>query len=79
MHAPSRLTFGLHISGVSFRCRLLSPAPFQGESFTLNRYPLFGSSKCGDSSTVIKPFQSVAGSLPSTGLVKSKRMSRSGM
>src|SRR5215208_2311845 len=58
---------------------LLGPAAVHGQLFTLYSHPLAGLSRCGDSSTVSRPFHSVAGSLPSTGFVQSNFGSRFGM
>ncbi len=48
------------------------PAADHGQLLALYSQPLDGFSRCGVSSTVRSPFHSVAGLLPSTGLVQSK-------
>src|SRR2546423_15220394 len=58
---------------------LFAPAADQGQLLTLKSHPLGGFSRWGVSSTDIRPRHSVAGSLPSTGRVQSKRVSRVGM
>src|SRR5450432_4566464 len=55
------------------------PAADQGASLELYNQPPFGLSRCGVSLMGRLPCQSVAGSLPSTGFVKSNRESRRGM
>ena len=73
--SPSRL----HIHRKIFLLRTALARADHGQLFELYSHPLFGFSKCGGSSTDSKPFQSVAGSLPSTGFVQSNFVSRRGM
>src|SRR4051794_14766577 len=58
---------------------LLGPAADHGQLLELYSQPLSGFFNCGVSSTACNPCHSVAGSLPSTGLVQSKCVSRLGM
>src|SRR6478672_6690690 len=67
MYAGKRSRFGLS-----------SPAAEYGQLLVLKSHPERGLITSGLSSTECSPFHSVAGSLPSTGFVQSKRGSRRG-
>src|SRR5579862_8987430 len=66
-------------AGNESRLGLLGPAADQGQLLLLYNQPLAGLRRCGLSSTDRRPCQSVAVSLPSTGLVQSNFVERRGM